>query len=258
MKNQKKAISKSQNLKKSYGGHRKGRKKGSKNYFTSGTENAIVEYNSELNTAVRNIIYRDRIQFAFDKLVENTINNNKFPYIRECYVDIKHEVIVHLLENIEKYSQDKGKAFSYFGKIAKNYLIAWNLEHYKKSKIHNELDVVDYSRNIDKESARSDREEMATNMATYMIDYLENNMYVLFKKQKDLLVIDAVIELLKKRMFIENQNKKVIYVLLKNMTGLKSPHITKILNKLKIIYKKLVKEYHRRGHIDTSKQNKFI
>lgn len=237
---------------------KKGRKKGSKNYFTTDTQNAIIEYVKEESPIKKNQIYRDRIQYGFDKLVENTINNNKFPYINEAYTDIHHEVIFHLLESMHKYDAEQGKAFSYFGAIAKNYLIAWNEKEYKNSKLHDGLEVVDYSRNIGSELSRDDRKETALHMADYMIEYLENNMYVLFRKQKDLLIVDAVIELLKKRLFIENFNKKLIYILLREMTGLKSHHITKILNKLKILYYKLIKEYHRKGHVDTSKQNKFI
>ncbi len=236
----------------------KGRKKGSKNYFTIDTQNAIVLYNQEERPLLKNKIYDERILFSFDKLVENTINNNKFPYIKESYEDIKHEVIIHLLENMHKYDAAQGRAFAYFGVIAKNYLIAWNKLEYKNSKLYDDLDVVDYSRNISIEMNRHERQETAHHMADFMIDYLENNMYVLFKKQKDLIVIDAVIELLRKRLFIENFNKKLIFILLREMTGLKSHHITKILNKLKVVYQKLIKEYYRKGYIDTTKQNKFI
>lgn len=237
---------------------KRGRKPGSRNYFTIDTQNAIIEYINEKSSVRKNIIYKDKIQYGFDKLVENTINNNKFPYIKECYTDIHHEVIFHLLENINKYDDTQGKAFSYFGTIAKNYLIAWNDKEYKNSKLYDSINSIDYNRNLSSELSRIDRKETAQHMVDYMIEYLENNMYMLFKKQKDLLIIDAVIELLKKRLFIENFNKKLIYILLREMTGLKSHHITKILNKLKVLYLKLIKEYYRKGDIDTSKQNKFI
>lgn len=237
---------------------KRGRKPGRHNYFTINTQNAIIDYINEKNSTKKNIIYKDKIKYGFDKLVENTINNNKFPYIKECYADIHHEVIFHLLENINRYDETQGRAFSYFGTIAKNYLIAWNEKEYKNSKLYDDINNLDYNRNLSSELSRLERQETAYNMVEYMIDYLENNMFILFKKQKDLLVIDAVVELLKKRLFIENFNKKLIYILLREMTGLKSHQITKILNKLKVLYLKLIKEYYRKGDVDTTKQNKII
>ena len=39
-----------------------------------------------------------------------------------------------LLEKLHLYKQEKGKAFSYFGTIAKRYLILYNNNNYKKLK----------------------------------------------------------------------------------------------------------------------------
>ena len=44
--------------------------KSDKNYFTKDTENAIVEYNSTTDPILRNKIYKERIQYPFEKLAE--------------------------------------------------------------------------------------------------------------------------------------------------------------------------------------------
>ena len=40
-------------------------------YFTQTTENAIVRYNKSDDQRLRNIIYNEHINYAFDKLAEN-------------------------------------------------------------------------------------------------------------------------------------------------------------------------------------------
>ena len=111
------------------------KKKKSKNYFDTCTENAIVRYNSESNIAVRNKIYEEEIEYPLMKLAENMLNTFKFPYIRGSFKDRKHDVVCHLLINLNKYSQEKGKAYSYFSVAAKNYLIINNDANFKKMKM---------------------------------------------------------------------------------------------------------------------------
>ena len=49
-------------------------------YFGQEVQSAIIEYNLSTSDGERNIIYRDRIHKAFDKLAENIINTFKFTY----------------------------------------------------------------------------------------------------------------------------------------------------------------------------------
>ena len=57
------------------------RKKSKKKlYFGLEVQDAIIKYNSSANDSERNIIYRDEIHAAFDKLAENIINTFKFTY----------------------------------------------------------------------------------------------------------------------------------------------------------------------------------
>ena len=99
----------------------KGRKKKSKVYFGSATQEAIIEYNAATSSAVRNRIYTERIHAAFDKLCENIIHTYKFYYFDTDSASVKHEVTSFLILNMHKYDHNKGKAFSYFGTIAKNW-----------------------------------------------------------------------------------------------------------------------------------------
>ena len=118
-------------------------KKKRKVYFGQEVQDAIIRYNQSTDDEERNVIYRDEIHKAFDKLAENIINTFKFSYFDYGFVDIKNEVVAFLVMNIHKYDHTKGsKAFSYFSIVAKNYLILHNNTNYKKLKSHDDIDAV--------------------------------------------------------------------------------------------------------------------
>ena len=44
------------------------KKKNKKMYFDMDVQDAIIEYNQEIDSLIRNKIYREKIAYAFDKL----------------------------------------------------------------------------------------------------------------------------------------------------------------------------------------------
>jgi len=116
-------------------------------YFTTDTEEAIIEYLASSDQDFRNRLYKDRIEYAFYKLAENIIHTFKFYYTdSDTIEELKHEVVTFLLEKLHLYDQSKGKAFSYFGTIAKRYLIVYNNNNYKKLQEHADVEVLDEDR----------------------------------------------------------------------------------------------------------------
>ena len=224
----------------------------SRMYFTQITENAIIRYNGSEDSVLRNRIYNDHIAYAFDKLAENIIHTFKFYYFDVPSEQVKHEVVSFLVMNMHKFKEGKGKAFSYFSIVAKNYLILNNNNNYKKMKSHRELDVLDFKRNLSSESQVIADKETYEEFTDMMLDYWENNLPNIFKRHKDILVADAVLELFRRSQNMENFNKKALYVLIREMTGSNTQHITRVVNVMKKYYKRLFKEFQSSGSIDTS------
>ena len=224
----------------------------SRMYFTQITENAIIRYNGSEDSVLRNRIYNDHIAYAFDKLAENIIHTFKFYYFDVPSEQVKHEVVSFLVMNIHKFKEGKGKAFSYFSIVAKNYLILNNNNNYKKMKSHREIDVLDFKRNLSSESQVIADKETYEEFTDMMLDYWENNLPNIFKRHKDILVADAVLELFRRSQNMENFNKKALYVLIREMTGSNTQHITRVVNVMKKYYKRLFKEFQYSGSIDTS------
>ena len=224
----------------------------SRMYFTQITENAIIRYNGSEDSVLRNRIYNDHIAYAFDKLAENIIHTFKFYYFDVPSEQVKHEVVSFLVMNMHKFKEGKGKAFSYFSIVAKNYLILNNNNNYKKMKSHRELDVLDFKRNLSSEAQIMSDKETYEEFTDMMLDYWENNLPNIFKRQKDILVADAVLELFRRSKDMENFNKKALYVLIREMTSSNTQHITRVVNVMKRYYKRLFKEFQSTGSIDTS------
>ena len=225
------------------------KKKKRKVYFGQEVQDAVVDYNSSVSDTERNKIYQTRIHAAFDKLAENIINTFKFTYFDMPFEDIKHEVVAFMVMNIHKYDHTKGsKAFSYFSVVAKNYLILHNNNNYKKLKSHDKMEVLDKEKNM--HTAEYDFKSFTTEM----VDYFDSNLNSIFKKDRDLRIGYAIVDLIKQRDEIENFNKKAIYILIREMTDVETAHITSVVNVLKKHYKKLINLYHKKGTIiiDTS------
>ena len=214
-------------------------------YFGKEVQDAIIEYNSTESSSEKNIIYGTRIHAAFDKLAENIINTFKFTYFNDPFQDVKHEVVAFMVMNMHKYDHTKGsKAFSYFSVVAKNYLILHNNNNYKKLKTHDGMDVLDRHRGKD-----SHYESDFMTFIDEITEYFDNNMNTIFKKNRDLRIGYAIVDLMKQRDDIENFNKKAIYILIREMTDVETAHITSVVNVLKKHYKKLQNLYHKQGSI---------
>jgi len=226
------------------------KKKKRKVYFGQEVQDAVVEYNSSSSDSERNIIYGKRIHAAFDKLAENIINTFKFTYFDYGFEDIKHEVVAFMVMNMHKYDHTKGsKAFSYFSVVAKNYLILHNNNNYKKMKTHDKMDVLDRYKSIN-----TMNETDYDTLTNEIVQYFDKNLNTIFKKNRDLKIGYAIIDLMKQREEIENFNKKAIYILIREMTDVETAHITSVVNVLKKHYKKLVNKFYKTGTIvhDTS------
>ena len=237
----------------------KGRKKKSKVYFGSATQEAIIEYNAATSSAVRNRIYTERIHAAFDKLCENIIHTYKFYYFDTDSASVKHEVTSFLILNMHKYDHNKGKAFSYFGTIAKNWLILNNNNNYKRYKLHTEAGALDTPKNSSNEFDREIYKKDLVGLFDSVVEYWDRNMNKVFTRPKDILVADAIVELMRTREMIENFNKKSLYLLIREMTGMNTQHITRILNVMKEKNRELRKIYEVEGLLPKNKpQNGFF
>jgi hypothetical protein len=215
------------------------KKKKGVQYFTQDAEDAIVLYNNTTDFELKSRIYQDRIHYAFFKLTENIIHTFKFYYTEVDNIeDLQHEVITFLLSKIHLFNPAKGaKAFSYFGTIAKRYLILSNQKNYKKRIDTIGLDAIEedeeHSYSID-DSSHDERLSMFIDIYT---EHVTKHIYTLFPKEYDARIADAILELFRKRENLDVFNKKALYIYIREIIDVKTPKITKIANQLYDIFK---------------------
>ena len=227
------------------------RKAKKKQYFTQLTENAIIRHNKETRPHMRERIYNEHIRFAFEKLAENIIHTFKFYYFDVPSEDVKHEVVSFLYMNMHKFTEGKGKAFSYFSIVAKNYLILHNNNNYKRMKQHDASDVLDYKRDPVIEARNKESRSSKQDYVRELAEYWRNNLTSVFKRKKDLDVANAVVELIEMRDNIDNFNKKALYILIREMTGSNTQHITRVVNVMKKHHVHLQRNFLATGSVET-------
>jgi hypothetical protein len=225
----------------------------SKMYFTDDTEKYIILYNETENQSIRNDIYEMHIKNAFDKLVENIFNTFKFTYFDNSPSEIKKETVAHLVANMHKFEKGKGKAFSYFSIVAKNYLIFHNNGNYKKfNQQVNISDTPDESTVcLQVEDSYYKNTEMSEFMEL-MINYWEKNINKIFTKERDLGIANAVIELFRNGGRIDSFNKKSLYLYIREISSCKTQQITKVINKMKHYQNIITKAYLDRGSLQSN------
>ena len=237
---------------------RKAKKGSPRYYFHQGTEDAIIRLNKETRAHMKERIYNEHIRTPFEKLAENIIHTFKFYYFDVPSDDVKHEVVSFLYMNIHKFAEGKGKAFSYFSIVAKNYLILHNNNNYKKMKQHDSEDVMDYKRDPVTELRGKESRSMKMEYIEQLADYWRNNLTTVFKRKKDLDVANSIVELIDMRHNIDNFNKKALYILIREMTGSNTQHITRVINVMKKHHNNLHKAYLTTGSVDTKRTGSWF
>jgi hypothetical protein len=252
---------------------RKRKQKTSRNYFTQETQDAIVAYNKADTQRERDRLFSESIDYSIHKLAENIIHTFKFYYMDLNNIDdLKHEVVYFLLEKFPLYKPEDGKAYSYFGTIAKHYLITYNEKQYKLQKIRKEMEHVDE----DKKVLRATQEDAANNEISHFVKsyvrFVELNIddihesrykkvdpetghtttvkeYITFtEKDKD--VVRVILGLFKRVEELDIFFKPAYYLQIRQATGQKTVDITRVIKLMKCIFKQQLDIYHKKGALD--------
>ena len=120
------------------------------------------------------------------------------------------------------------------------------------------MEVLDYGDSLTNKQDEKDTAQFNEQYVDEMLDYWEENLTNIFRRQKDILVADAVLEMFRRRENIENFNKKALYILIREMTGSKTQHITRIVNVMKKYNLRLQMEFANTGQIDTANTGSFL
>lgn len=229
-------------------------------YYTQEVHEKVCEYvhNDDLNAYQRKKIYENYIYDAFDEMVKIMINTYKFYYTGVEMSALIQEVNVKMYEVLETsrkkekyYDESYGSSYSYFSRVAKNYLIQKQRKHQDNKKkygmdsinddesyyiqtFYEEIDDVDLSEFID-----------------FLTEWLKNNIDVILDKEEDKKVGWGIIDVMERQ--VEINNKKLFYYMIKEQYGDDDYRINKVLNIFKEYYDDIKNEYLKKYYVNTDR-----
>jgi len=165
----------------------RGRKPKSKIYFTQETEDAINAYNKATDSVDRDIIFSRSIYKPFYKIAENVYNKYKINYMgfpRDAMMD----AVVYMFERLHLFKGEKGRAFSYFTLVCRNYYFQESAKGFKELK--RDLEIDGWAEELDLEDDIADNETKILNedFTSKVIPYLKANMEDIMPSEDDKLI----------------------------------------------------------------------
>lgn len=251
-------------------------KKKQKIYWTTDTEEAIVQYlyldedflliklSNEYNSKnpsqeliksleekldlsrtprgkiLKDKIFTEKINKPINRLIENIIFNFKL-FIPG--VDVKtqiHGCLSFLMTKFPNFEPDiNKKAYSFFGTISKHYLMGEKKDFYKETTNNVDYDI--FHDEADSVETTEMHEEIAIEESlkffNYVIDVLQREIDKNQMSQNDIKVADAIVQIFKYHEYMGHYSKNLLYQDIKEATGLQTKDITYSLSRLKVLYK---------------------
>lgn len=220
------------------------KKRKKKEYWAKEQEEAVALYLSlSPGSAKADKVFNDHIYGPLKMLVENIMFTYK---LNIPEMDVKEQVydtISFVVSKFNKFDPTKGcKSFSYYGTIAKNYMIAQRNKNYstkiKRVDIENIIGF-EFDQNLFVEHEYESEFKSHTFLFKIVADELEkmvsenltldNNVYKL---------TEVIVYLLRNYQYINVHNKRQFYFLAREFTGLSAKEITKSLVKIKDVFSK--------------------
>ena len=112
-----------------------------------------------------------------------------------------------------------------------------------------EVKYIDTSRNITNEVYEKNLKDSMSDFFDFYVRYIDANLYKMFDKPRDQKIADSINELFRTRIDLYSYNKKALYILIRERTGVQTQYITKVIGKLKLVYKELYIDYLNVGNL---------
>ena len=103
---------------------KRGRKRTTEMYFGPDEEEAVIKFLESEDDNERNIVFNEWLKAPLDKMIESIIRRYKLYRKGETFEELHGDTVSFLMTKVHKFEAGRGKkAYSYFGTIAKNYIL---------------------------------------------------------------------------------------------------------------------------------------
>lgn len=227
------------------------------NYVNSLQEKFEWANNSSI-IAKKERIYKDHIHKPLNRLVENIIFNFK---LFRPGIDIKTlqaDCLSFVYSKFANFNPSQNtKSFSFFGTIAKHYLMGEKKETDKNQQVN--LDYDDHKEEADNKEVteigkKSDLDN-SYSLFTHVVESIEKEIQKKLNNpdekkslsDNDLKVADAIVNIFKTHELLGAYNKNHVYHLIKEYTGLQTKDITYSLARFRVFYRLLKQDFIRQN-----------
>lgn len=226
-------------------------------YFGKEQEEWVVKFKYETDPVLKEKIFRDHLHGVFLRMIEAIMNRYKTYNNDLSYQQTIDDCLSYVLEKLPVFDETKGfKAYSFLGTVAKRYMNTQKMKSEKTRKFSTIEPTDDENEEIEDTNGfiPSTANEITAiedaDDAHEYYNFLKN--YLLMKKDivchttEDRLIFDAMITLMNNPEELSFFNKKVIYLHIKEISGIDSASkITEFLKKIHPFYHEAQREYYR-------------
>lgn len=209
-------------------------------YWTEEQEEAIRQFLVEEDQARRDLIFSQKLYKPLNKLIENIIFTYK---LFRPDVDIKTlqgDCLSFMMTKFSNFEPEQNhKAFSFFGTIAKHYLMCVKKEMYKVTK-----NTVDYESNQEEANNNQKYEitddshlDKSSRLFNHILKEIRSEIERDDISDNDRKVGDAIINIFENHEVLSLYNKNVLYQIIKERTGLGPKEITYSLSRFRVFYR---------------------
>lgn len=93
-------------------------------YFGPEEEEAVIKFLESTDESERNLVFNEWLKAPLDKMIESIIRRYKLYRKGETFEELHGDTVSFLMTKVHKFEAGRGKkAYSYFGTIAKNYIL---------------------------------------------------------------------------------------------------------------------------------------
>jgi hypothetical protein len=202
----------------------------------------------------KELIYKKRIHKPLNRLVENIIFNFKLFRPGVDIKTIQSDCLSFVYGKFANFNPDKNaKSFSFFGTIAKHYLMGEKKDIDKSQQVN--LDYDDHKEEADRKDVVELGEKSDLDTSFSLFSFVINSLEGEIEKKlnnpdekkslsdNDLKVADAIVQIFKSHELLGAYNKNHVYHLIKEYTGLQTKDITYSLARFRVFYRLLKQDF---------------
>jgi len=229
-------------------------KKASKTYWSAEIDQHILSYNTETCPTTREDIYRTYLHSPLVKLVECIVH--KYLRTDDYSTTMQTEVLHYLILQLHKYHIGCGKSFSYFSVIARNYMWQHNQKKQQEVITHVSIKGIEYvtARQAKERDEYTDDEEVAyvvkypeqlkvyptedsVNIIQPLLHYIKTTDNCGGNKRRDKKIVESIRYVLNNLDTYDTLHKKSIYMVIRDLSGYKTEHIRRVINRIQRNYR---------------------